>query len=190
MMTIVSVAQEAASAAENSDVFFLWGCLLLAAAIVLLVIELFVPSGGLLGILCAVCAIGSVVAFYRYDSTWGLIMGIAYVVLAPILIVFLFKVWINSPIARTMILGGRDESAAAEGEDEGIAAERRRLEKLELLRALIGVEGVTETALRPVGTVRINGQRIDALAESGIIESGVPVIVTDVYDNQVKVRPR
>jgi len=190
MMTIISLAQDAAAAAENTDVFFLWGCLLLGAAIVLLVIELFVPSGGLIGILCAVCAIGSVVAFYRYDATWGLATGIAYVILAPILIIFLFKVWINSPVARTMILGGRDESAISEGEDEVTATGRRRLERLEQLRALIGAEGTTETALRPVGTVRINGERIDALAESGVIEANVPVIVTDVYDNQIKVRPR
>ena len=46
------------------------------------------------------------------------------------------------------------------------------------------------TTLRPVGTVRIAGRRLDAMAESGIIEAGTAIVVTDVYDNQVKVRPR
>ncbi|MHC5009117.1 MAG: NfeD family protein [Planctomycetota bacterium] len=46
------------------------------------------------------------------------------------------------------------------------------------------------TDLRPVGVVKIDGQRIDALAESGIVEAETPVVVTDVYDNQIKVRPR
>ena len=63
------------------------------------------------------------------------------------------------------------------------------LTAVEELRQLIGAEGVTETALRPVGFVKINGQRLDAMAESGIVEAGMPVVVTDVYDNQIKVRP-
>ena len=57
------------------------------------------------------------------------------------------------------------------------------------LRQLIGVNGVSITALRPVGTVKIEGKRIDALAETGVIDADTPVVVTDVYDNQIKVRP-
>ena len=48
---------------EGNESYFLWGCLLFGAAMVLLVIELFVPSGGLIGILCGVAAIGSIVSF-------------------------------------------------------------------------------------------------------------------------------
>jgi membrane-bound ClpP family serine protease len=56
------------------------------------------------------------------------------------------------------------------------------------MRQLIGARGVAVTMLRPVGTVKIEGRRIDALAENGYIESGSPIVVTDVQDNQVKVR--
>ena len=49
---------------------------------------------------------------------------------------------------------------------------------------------MTVTGLRPVGVVKINGQRVDALAEGGVIAANTPVLVTDVYDNQIKVRPR
>ena len=48
---------------------------------------------------------------------------------------------------------------------------------------------MTETALRPVGTVRIKGRRTDGMAEAGVIEANTPVVVTDIYDNQIKVRP-
>ncbi len=54
----------------------------------------------------------------------------------------------------------------------------------------MGAEGTTVTDLRPVGFVTINGQRMDGMAESGVIEADTPVVVTDVYDNQVKVRVR
>ena len=56
-------------------------------------------------------------------------------------------------------------------------------------RELIGLQGVTITSLRPVGKVRIEGRRIDAMAETGIIEADTPIVVVDVYDNQIKVRP-
>jgi hypothetical protein len=36
--------------------------------------------------------------------------------------------------------------------------------------------------------VRVGGRRIDAMAESGVIPAHTPVVVTDVYDNQIKVR--
>ena len=43
--------------------------------------------------------------------------------------------------------------------------------------------------IRPVGFIKINGMRVDAISESGVIEADTPVIVTDAYDNQLKVRP-
>jgi membrane-bound ClpP family serine protease len=111
-----------------------------------------------------------------------------YIVLTPILLVFIFKLWIHSPLAKRLILGG-DTMGQTNGEQDQLkTSEKARLKRLEDLRQLIGVEGVTETALRPVGYVKINGQRLDAMAESGVVEAGMPVVVTDVYDNQIKVR--
>ena len=187
-MTILMLAQTAGETA-SSDVFFLWGCILFAIAVVLLVIEFFVPSGGLLGILCGIAAIASIVSFFKYDSTWGIGVALGYIILTPIAIVFGFRLWVNSPIGKTMILGAGDGSEGSEPEDAGMASERARQARLATLRELIGARGETETALRPVGTVRIDGQRIDGMAESGVIEPDTPIIVTEVYDNQVKVRP-
>jgi membrane-bound ClpP family serine protease len=192
-MRSLIIAQAAADATlagegEGRDVLLLWGFVLFAVALALLVVELFVPSGGLIGVLCGACAVGSLIMFFRYDTTWGFAVAVAYVILTPVAAVFIFKLWLNSPLARVMILGGTpggDDAAAAERESE----EQRR-HRLEALRALIGAEGVAETALRHVGTVRIGGERIDGLAESGIIAAGTPIVVTDVYDNQIKVRPR
>ena len=180
----------AQAAAPDNGAFLTWGFILVAAALGLLCLELLVPSGGMLGLLCGLAAIGSIVAFFRYDATLGVAALLAYVILTPVLLVFIFKLWINSPLARRMVLGG-DVGPVPEGEGDVLeAAERARLQKLEELRRLIGAEGQTVTALRPVGVVKIDGRRIDALAESGVVEANTPVVVTDVYDNQIKVRPR
>jgi membrane-bound ClpP family serine protease len=190
-MTLLMLAQDAAGAAgaEVNETYFLWGCILFGVAFLLLALELFVPSGGLIGILAGVAAVGSSVAFFMYDAWWGAFSALLYVVLAPILIIFLFKVWLHSPIAKMMILGDNRPTPATD-EETAAESEHDRRERLEEIRSLIGVEGVTETALRPVGTVRIKGQRVDGLAESGIIEANTPIVVVDVYDNQIKVRPR
>ncbi|MHC4774177.1 MAG: NfeD family protein [Planctomycetota bacterium] len=185
----VALAQAATGAAPN-EAYLMWGFILAAAALGLLLIELLIPSGGLLGLLCGIAAIGSIVAFFQYDTTFGIAALLAYIILTPILLVFFFKLWIHSPLAKRMVLGG-DVQGQTDGEQDTLkTAEKARLKRIEELRQLIGAEGVTETALRPVGFVKIDGQRLDAMAESGIVEANTPVVVTDVYDNQVKVRPR
>lgn len=185
-MDIATLAQAAAAAGNES--YLLWGFILGGVALGLLMLELIVPSGGLLGLLCGLAVIASIVAFFRYDTGIGLAATITYVVLTPIALVFIFKLWLHSPIGRRMVLGG-DESVSTDDEARR-RAEETRSRRQEQLQQLIGAEGVTETALRPVGFVKIGGQRVDAMAESGVIEAGTPVLVTDVYDNQIKVRPR
>jgi membrane-bound ClpP family serine protease len=179
------LAQTMGPAGANEG-YLLWAIILLIAAMVLLTLELFVPSGGLIGLLAGVAAIGSVIAFFQYDTTWGLVMSAVYLVLGPIIGVFGFRWWLNSPIGKGMILGAADDDL---DDDHPMSEEHARQERMAQLRQLIGAQGVTVTPLRPVGFVKINGQRIDALAESGVIDSGVAVVVTDVYDNQIKVRP-
>ena len=51
-----------------------------------------------------------------------------------------------------------------------------------------GDHDVADTQLRPVGFVRIDGHRIDAIAEGDVIEAGARIRVVEAYDNQVKVR--
>ena len=58
----LALAQAAAGAADN-DAYLLWGFILAAGALGILFLELLVPSGGLLGLLCGVAAIASIVSF-------------------------------------------------------------------------------------------------------------------------------
>ena len=88
----------------SDDQALLWGFILAGAAVALLFLELLVPSGGLLGLLCGMAAIGSVVAFFQHhDPTFGVAALLLYAFLGPVLVVFVFKVWIHSPLARRMV---------------------------------------------------------------------------------------
>ncbi|MHC4491608.1 MAG: NfeD family protein, partial [Planctomycetota bacterium] len=54
--------------------------------------------------------------------------------------------------------------------------------------ALIGEKGVAESPLRPAGTAKIGGKRMDVVAEGGYITPGTPVRVVEVQGNVVTVR--
>lgn len=181
-MTVV-LAQEAANQS-----YLLWGAILVTVAMVLVVLELFIPSGGLIAAMAVIAAVGSITAFFMFDTMAGAVSVALYLVLTPIFIWAVFKFWLHSPMAKHMILGADEMNNDSEG-DPLAAAQARRMQQQEELRALIGIEGETITPLRPVGIVRIGDQRIDALAESGAIDARVRVVVTDIQDNQIKVRP-
>jgi len=70
MIAILAQAQQAAADSAN-EAYLLWGFILAAAALGLLILELLIPSGGLLGLLCGVSAIGSIIAFFQYDTMFG-----------------------------------------------------------------------------------------------------------------------
>lgn len=155
--------------AEPNTVFLFVSLGLLALAVVLLLLELLVPSGGALAVATGVSAIASVAAMFAYDLTWGAVYLAVLCAAAPLIGLGMLKLWTNTPIARRMVLS--DETAAAG--TRGIA---------------VGDEGVTLTVLRPVGTVRIGSARIDGLAESGFIDVGRRVVVTELVDGNAKVR--
>jgi membrane-bound serine protease (ClpP class) len=183
----VWVLAQAASQPSGDEGAMLWGFALLGVALVLVAIELFVPSGGLIAILAGIAIVSSVVAFFKYDQTWGLVSLGTYLLLGPMLFAFGFKIWLHSPLAKRVILGGPDLEA---DDEEGAppSPSSRGQSMRAALEGLIGAEGQAITALRPVGTVKINGQRVDALSESGIIPAGTTVVVTEVVDRQIKVR--
>lgn len=161
----------------------LWGIGLFAAAALLLVLEMFIPSGGVLGGICLILAIAGVVAFWRVSTTWGLASLLSLLVLAPSAMAFALRVWPNTPIGRRMILG--DPLEAETETIERVEADRAERDRR---AALLHQEGVAITDLRPGGTVRIGKDRYDALAEGRVIEAGRKVRVVGFESGQVKVR--
>ncbi len=165
----------------SEEGLLLLGLGLIAASLLLIVVEVFVPSGGLIAITAGIAALVGVISLFRYDPWWGLMGLVALMVIGPAALGFALKVWPNTPLGRRMLLGDMTE--------EQIEAERQKeRSERDALHALVGAEGVAMTDLRPVGAVRIEGTRYDALAEVGVIAAGTKVRVTKVEFNQIKVR--
>lgn len=157
-----------------------WGLGLLAAALLLVVIEVFVPSGGLIAIISTGCAIAGIYCLFRVSPTWGIIGILCVIFMGPAAFAFALRVWPSTPIGRKMM--GTKSAEQVEAEKLAELKERERL------AALVGAEGVVLTDLRPVGVVQIGTQRYDALAEASFIRAGTKVRVTVVEPNQIKVR--
>lgn len=162
------------------ETMLLWGLGLMAVAMLLVVVEIFIPSGGIFAVLAGLSSLSGVVCLFLHDPVWGMLGLLFVMVMAPTAFFVGLNIWKNTPIGRHMIGTESDEKLRAKIEEGNREIESRR--------KLIGVEGVAVTDLRPVGVVRIDGQRYDALADTHMIDAGQRVRVSSIESNQIKVR--
>ena len=153
--------------------------LLVLAGMVLFLLEVITPMFGLLAGL-GVAALAAAVwqGFAAVHATFGWLLLLALIALMPVYVVWLVKWLPHSPVGRRLFLRKNVRVEPGEGTPE--ADENR---------ALVGKTGVAETMLRPSGAVRIDGQRVIALSESGTIAKGSKVTVIRAPGTNIIVRP-
>src|SRR5262245_46336076 len=151
-----------------------WAVVLLVLGCGLLVLEIFIPSGGIFGFLAAVAVIGSLVMGFRRDVTTGLSFMAITVFAVPIVVGLAFKYWPKTPMGRAFL-------GDLPGEHEVKPDDPRR--------NLVGRVGIAQSKMLPSGAVLIDGQLIDAVSQGLAIDPGEPVIVVEVRANRVMVRP-
>jgi membrane-bound serine protease (ClpP class) len=157
----------------------IWAIVCFAVAFILFFLEIFVPSGGIIGFVAAASLIGGIVMLFRIDTTLGVIGIVVSVATLPFIIGFALHVWPNTPIGRMLMLNQRQAPMSdAHSEPRGVIE----------VDPLVGQMGKAVTDLRPVGTCVIEGKRMECLAASGMIRSGAAVKVVAVDGSQVKVR--
>jgi membrane-bound serine protease (ClpP class) len=161
-----------------------WGALLASillgvAALGIFMLELVLPTGGLLALLCALSAIGSIVLGFMHHPTLGMSLLALYSAAAPFLLVFGLRMATKSRLGRRLVLSAEDPARTG----AGIAEAPSGLPS-------VGTVGEAITPLRPSGFVRIDGRRLDASAEGNLIDAGTPIEVVSVRDGQLRVRPR
>jgi membrane-bound ClpP family serine protease len=163
------------------DTLLLWGIALIAGSLLVVLIEAFIPSGGLLSVLAGALAIAGVVCLFRYDTSWGLGGVLGLIILAPVAVGFVLKVWPHTPLGRRII--------GAPTEDQLYEQHSREQAERQARAAYVGKEGVVLTDLRPVGLVEIEGKRLEVTSETTFVRQGTRVRVTFADMSQIKVRP-
>ncbi|MCC6322332.1 MAG: hypothetical protein IT438_12955 [Phycisphaerales bacterium] len=156
-----------------------WGVGLLSLAALLLIIEVFVPTAGVLGVTSACVAIGGVVCLFRYDWRWGMSGLLAIAIIGPTIVFVGLQIFPSTAMGKKML------NLPPDALDGGAPAPSPGAE----FEALIGEEGLTLTDLRPGGFIRIGDKRVAAMSEIAFVRSGTRVRVTGSDAMQVRVRP-
>ena len=162
------------------DSLLIIGIGLLGLGVLLIVLESFVPSGGILGISSVISTIAGIVYLFKYETIWGSIGLLGAAILGPMIFVFSIKMLPSTPLGRSM-LGRSGEEIAREHEDAYRDQKNER-------EHLLGLSGTAATDMRPSGVVMIEGHRHDAVAVGGIIDLGRSVKVTKVAGLSIEVR--
>jgi membrane-bound ClpP family serine protease len=143
---------------------------------VLIIAEVFVPSGGLISLCALACLIGGAFIFFNYNTTVGWIgLGVA-VVMIPTLLVFAYKIFPKTRFGKSVTL-----SPVERQQGDAIPDTSK-------LKELLGKVGIVITPMRPVGMCDFEGQRVECVAESGYVEKGKKVKVINVESTQLTVR--
>ncbi len=149
--------------------------LLMLLGFILLLIEMFVlPGFGLCGI-SGLASLGYAcyLAFEKFESPWpgwGALLGTIAILVVFIVLFPRTKAW------KRLRLNAKEESS------EGFQASSPGLEEL------VGKMGDTLTMLRPAGTAKIDGKRVDVVTEGSFLPKNTEVKVVMVKGNRVVVR--
>lgn len=151
-----------------------WAIVLMLLGCALVVLEVFLPSGGLISVLSAVAFIGAIIIAFQRGPATGFMFVLSTVIAVPVMLAVGFKVLPMTPMGR-VFLGDLPT-------EEDVLPEDPR-------RALLGKVGVARTKMLPSGAVEIDGQMIDAVTQGRAIEPGQYVVVSEVRANRVVVQP-
>ncbi|TVQ00824.1 MAG: hypothetical protein EA381_06695, partial [Planctomycetaceae bacterium] len=150
--------------------------LLLLLAFVLLLLELFLPSGGLLGLGATAAVIAAIVVGFLHSFAAGAWILTIVALGTPLTIWLGLKLWPYTPIGKRMLNLDPEQDAARRREQE-IARGR-----------WVGKRGIAKMDLLPNGRVLIDGQLVDAISSGSVIERGEPVEVVSVIAGKIQVR--
>jgi membrane-bound ClpP family serine protease len=157
---------------------WIWCVLLMLAGMSLIVLEVFIPSGGVIGFLSFLAVAGAVgLAFRHYGENAGFGLILLAMLAIPVLLFSAIKILPSTPIGKRLFLGNPTEEEVLPND-----------ERLRVLRGLVGKSGHAKTKMLPSGAVIIDGRAYDAVSEGMPIEPGQPIRVIQVRTNRLIVR--
>lgn len=153
--------------------------ILFMLGIVLVVIEMIIPGIGIAGILGIISLIAGIVLSAQVVSPAALILIIAVVLL--IITTMLFLIYKSATkggrVSKLLMLNTRTSK------EEGFSSTT-------LTEDLVGLEGITETALRPAGTGDFQGRKLDVVSNGEFIPKGTPILITEVEGFRIVVEKK
>jgi membrane-bound serine protease (ClpP class) len=152
--------------------------LLLLVGLAVIVMELFVPSAGMLGVLAALLILGGIISSFFHSLVAGASVLAITCLTLPILIALAIKIWPSTPIGRRILIGAMTEQDVLPQSD-----------LQDQLKPLIGRRGIAKTKMLPSGIIVIDDRNYDAISDGFAIEPGTPVEVISIRTKRAVVRP-
>ena len=146
--------------------------ILVLVGILAIGMEFFLP-GGILGVVGALALAGAVVLCF---TTYGATVGLVAAALAVLVVIGALTFWLKY------------FQKFGPGKDLMLNASVKKDDSLDRYQTFLNAEGVTKTSLKPAGKAQFGDQRLDVVAESGMVDVGAVVRVVKVEGSRVVVR--
>jgi len=155
-----------------------WAFILLGLGLAVVVLELFLPSAGILGILASVLIISAIILGFMEGLQSGALMLLLAVFAVPAVLVLMVKIWPYTPLGKRILLNDLKPEDVLPNSSHYT---RRK--------NMVGRLGVAKTKMLPSGIVLIDGEKFDAISDGFAIEQGDAIKVVSVRENRVYVQP-
>ena len=154
----------------------LWTFLFLCLAFVVAVLEVFLPSGGIFGVLAIALLVTSIVFAFQVSVIFGSLYTFVVCLLVPVFLWAALRMWPKTWIGRQILLTPENDPALAPDAE------------LQTLKQLIGKHGLAKSKMLLGGLIEIEGSRYSAISDVEPIELGEPVHVIRIEGTTVIVR--
>jgi membrane-bound ClpP family serine protease len=147
----------------------------------LIITELFIPSGGMITILCIISFIVSIWLAYRGwwrtspGFFWTYVSGL--IVIIPIFVMGVFRVLENTQLGDRILLTAPSLEEVTPHRDEQ-----------QYLTSLVGRQGKALSMLNPGGFIKVGDERLHAFTEGIVIDPDETVEILEVRGLRVLVR--
>ena len=139
----------------------------------LIILEAFIPGFGVAGISGIILEIVALRCCWTLHGTVPALLALVGVLLLIGLAVLIsYRSAMNGRLSKSHLVLQNTEAAAGDSKTD----------------LWIGKEGVTVTALRPAGTIEVEGTRLNAASTGDFIEKGTPVRVTGTEGDHYTIR--
>jgi len=155
---------------------------LLFAGLALIFAEVFLPSGGIIAVMCVASFGGSL--YYAHQAWaesnpvyWWTYVG-SLLLIIPAAVIGCFKILTSTSLGNHILLTAPNRESVTPYQEE-----------MQRLNALVGQRGKALNLMTPGGIVLVNGERLHATADGLMVEPQTDVEIIGLQGNRVIVRP-
>jgi len=155
---------------------FYWSITLISLGLLVIILELFVPSAGILGVIAGVCLLSGLIFGFVESAQTGFIELMSLLLILPLLFAAMIKLWPHTPLGKRILIGPMEE--------KDVVLQGGYYDEI---KSLVDQLGVARTPMLPSGIVMINGKKYDAVSQGMPLDPGVTVKVIKVQGNRIVV---